>query len=428
MKIGLSSRMRVELGRARKQAAIVAIGAVLALASAAVIVGHENVHLPWQSDYVVKIAVPDASAVVPGRDEVRWAGIVVGRITAASASAGHAVLTAEIDPGKLGGARLYHDASLQLRPQTPLQDMYLDVISRGHPAAGPLGSDDVLAVAQTRSAVDVADVLNTFSEPIRNRLTELLGELATGLSPDGSSQLRFAFAQIAPMLETQKRLSNTIAQRRTIVSGLIHDSRLLFDELATRNADLARLVQVGAGTLSALGSQSPALDQTIAELPKTLAQMHSSFGQLELTLGDVQPALTALQPVAKALPNGLDALGAFSLHATPAVTALMPAIDALTPLARSLRPTASALRLAFARLAPQAPRLDRITAKVIPCELPVDKFFAWTLSVLKFGNAANRTSSPRGILVAPASSADPLTPDPTLAPAIGCADGKPAPR
>jgi ABC-type transporter Mla subunit MlaD len=420
--------MRVELGRARKSAAITAIGAALALASAAVIVGHENVHLPWQSDYVVKIAVPDASGVVPGRDEVRWAGIVVGRITAASTGAGHAVLTAEMDPGKLGGARLYHDAILRLRPQTPLQDMYLDVISRGHQATGSLGSDDVLDVAQTRSAVDVADVLNTFSESIRNRLTELLGELATGLSPDGGSRLRFAFAQIAPMLEAQKRLSNTLAQRRTIVSGLIHDSRLLFDELSTRNSELAKLLQVGAGTLGTLGSQSPALRQTIAELPQTLAQMHSSFGQLQLTLGDVQPALTALQPVAKALPTGLTALRAFSLPATPALTALMPAIDALTPLARSLRPTSSALQLAFARLAPQAPRLDRITAKVIPCELPVDKFFAWTLSVLKFGNAANRTSSPRGVLVAPASTADPLVPDPTLAPVIGCADGKPAPR
>jgi hypothetical protein len=155
--------------------------------------------------------------------------------------------------------------------------------------------------------------------------------------------------------------------------------------------------------------------------------MRSSFGRLGVTLDDVHPALTALQPAARALPAGLAALKAFALPATPALGALRPALSALTPLARNLAPTSVALEAAFAKLAPQAPRLDRVTAKVIPCELPVDKFFAWTLSVLKFGNAANRSSSPRGLLTTPPSE-NPSVPDPTLAPVTGCADGKPAPR
>jgi hypothetical protein len=155
--------------------------------------------------------------------------------------------------------------------------------------------------------------------------------------------------------------------------------------------------------------------------------MHGSFGRLQVTLADVRPTLIALIPAARALPAGLDALRGFAVPATPALSALVPPLQALTPLARNLAPTAGALHKAFTALAPHAPRLDRISGKVIPCELPVDKFFAWTLSVLKFGNAGNGTSSPRGILVAPLSE-DPTVRDPTLTPVTGCADGKPPPK
>ncbi|HEX4108491.1 MAG TPA: hypothetical protein VHX88_10175 [Solirubrobacteraceae bacterium] len=423
----VSTRARVELRRARKWAVIVVIGIVAAIAAAVELLAQENVQLPWQSWYVAHVAVNDATGVAPGLDQVRWAGIVVGDITGEKLENGRPVLTLQMNPGKLDGARLYRDAVLQLRPATPLQDMYMDVISRGHPAAGRLGPNEVLPAEDTQTPVNVADVLDTFSEPVVDRFQELLDELATGLSPSGGQQLRYAFGEIAPMLEAQKVLSNTVAQRKTIVAGLVHDSRLLFDELAARDADLSRLLQTGAATFQAVGSESPALRQLIAGLPPTLTQMQGSFARLDVTLADVRPALTALLPAARALPSGLSALRRFSLPATPALRSLDPALEALGPLARNLAPTATALHSAFNGLDPQAPRFDRITAKVVPCELPVDKFFAWTLSVFKFGNAGNRSASPRGQLVVPLSEVSAVK-DPTLEPATGCADGAPPPK
>ncbi|HWF53736.1 MAG TPA: MlaD family protein [Solirubrobacteraceae bacterium] len=422
----LSSRMRVELLRARRPLVIVALGVVAAIAAGAEIVGHENVHLPWQGSYTAHIAVDNATGVVGGLDEVRWAGIVVGRVTGVQFEHGQPVLSAEMNTGDLDGARLYRNATVQLRPETPLSDMYLDVVNRGTKSAGVLGPNQVLTASQTQAPVNVADVMDTFSEPVRTRLQELLDELATGLSPAGGTQLRDAFGYVGSLLVAQKRLSNVIAQRKVIVTGLVHDSRLLFDELSARNTQLATLLRTGSGTFAALGAQSPALRSLIAELPGTLSTMQSSFGQLQTTLADVRPALTDLVPTANALPAGLNALKRFSAPATPALTALEPAVDALEPLATNLAPTATALHQAFTTLVPQAPRLDRVTAKVVPCELPVDKFFAWTLSVLKFGNATNLSSSPRGLLVA-GPFEDPSLKDPTVAPVIGCADGKPAP-
>jgi phospholipid/cholesterol/gamma-HCH transport system substrate-binding protein len=422
----LSSRLRVEMARSRSSLAILVIGIVIAIAAAAEVVSRENVVLPWQSTYTVQIAVSNATGVVPGLDEVRWAGIVVGRITGVHFHGGQPVLTAEMNTGDLGGARLYGDAEVQLRPATPLQDMYLDVISRGQRSAGLLASNQVLDADQTELPVNVADVLNTFSEPVRERLQELLDELGTGLSPAGGQQLRDAFTELLPLLEAQKRLSQTVDTRQLLVKNVIHDSRLLFAELAQRSTQLGKLLQTGASTLGALGSESGPLAETLSELPGTLQQMRSSFTQLDTTLADVRPALSDLVPTANALPAGLKALERFAVDAFPALQALHPAVVSLTPLAEHLAPTASALQAAFAKLLPQAPELNSITAKVVPCELPVDKFFAWTLSLLKFGNADNRTDSPRGTLVT-GPFEDPLAKDPTVSPVIGCADSQPAP-
>jgi phospholipid/cholesterol/gamma-HCH transport system substrate-binding protein len=421
----MNSRMRVELRRARGPAVLLLLGILAGLGAMGALIARENVHLPWESEYTAQIAVSNATGVEPGLDEVRWAGIVVGRITGEKFVNGEPVITAQMRSSDLHGARLYKDAQVQLRPATPLSDMYLDVTSRGHASAGLLGSKQILQASQTQTPVNVADVLNTFSEPVRDRLQELLDELGTGLSPAGGQQLRYAYGDIASLLVAQKQLSDTIASRSSFVRLLVDDGRDLFTALNERNTELDGLVRHGSVTFSALGSESGALSRLIGELPGTLDQIHGSFGQLQTTLGVVRPALTDLLPTARALPTGLHSLKSFARAATPALKALNPAINALEPLAKNLPGTARALNASLTELEPQVPRLDTITAAILPCEFAVDKFFAYSLSTLKFNNVGNQTASPRGTLVTGALEASTVK-DPAISPAVGCADNKPA--
>ena len=74
-------------------------------------------------------------------------------------------------------------------------------------------------------------------------------------------------------------------------------------------------------------------------------------------------------------------------------------------------------------LRPAAPRLDRITAEVVPCELAVQKFFQWTLSILKFYDV--RGAMPRGLDVAGTKSAGGRVQDPAIVAAPSCAKGGP---
>ena len=80
----------------------------------------------------MKFEMADVTGVVPNRAEVRFYGIEAGKITDAQLIDGHAVLTATVAT-KFG--QVYKNATAQLRPNTALEDMYLDVTNRGTPSA-----------------------------------------------------------------------------------------------------------------------------------------------------------------------------------------------------------------------------------------------------------------------------------------------------
>jgi ABC-type transporter Mla subunit MlaD len=200
--------------------------------------------------------------------------------------------------------------------------------------------------------------------------------------------------------------------------------RLITDELARRDRAITGLVGAAGTTFHTLATRRTDIDRLLRQLPPTLDRMHASFTQLQGTLAQTRPALAALRPAARALPTGLTALRELSGDADPALAALRPAVRELNPLARHLAPTASALSSAFQSLEPQLPRIDRITSEITPCERRLQKFFAWTMSVFKFGNRSDRTSSPRGLLVSSIGDASNGA-DPNLVPVVNCANGRP---
>jgi virulence factor Mce-like protein len=383
-------RMLLEIRRAR--GGFLALIALIALAvGAAVIIGNGlRLNLPWQSTYTAKIAVDDAKGVAPGKQQVRISGLPVGKISKAELIDGHPVLTITLK-GKY--APLYRDARLRLRPKTPLDDLYLNVESRGHKSAGKLGGSDILAAERTRTPVDIGRVLNTFNADTRTRMEQAIDALGRGL-PDHGADFRATLVKLAPFLYSAQRLTHETAIRRGATRRLIHNFGLMTAELGRRDTQLRRLVRGGASTFTSLAQSDRQLSQLLVDFPPTLRQLQSSFAVLRSTADELDPAFDALQPAARALPAGLEALRQFSVDARPGLAALRKPLPALSSLVRQLAPTSSSLAQSFDSLSPTAPRLDRITAAVVPCELAVEKFFANTLSLMKFSDS--RGGIPRG--------------------------------
>jgi len=355
-------RLTLEIRRARGGFLAVLVLGALTIGAIAVIANGLRLNMPWTKTYTARVAVDDAKGVVPGKQQVRISGLPVGKVTKAQLVDGRPVLTIMIK-GKY--APLYRDARLRLRPKTPLDDLYLNVESRGQKSAGEVTSGQVLTAERTIVPVDIGRVLDAFNAATRVRMEQAIDELGRAL-PDRGAQLRETIVRLAPFLEAAQRLSRATAERRGYTRRLVHNFRLTMEELGRRDRSLRMLVRGGAETFTQLAARERSLTGLLDELPPTLRQL--------------QPAFAALR--------------SFSSEATPALRALRRPLPALSRLVAAVSPTAQGLDRAFAGLAPTAPRLDRITKAIVPCELAIQKFFANTLSLMKFYDA--RGLVPRG--------------------------------
>jgi ABC-type transporter Mla subunit MlaD len=386
------ARVKLELTRAARPATVVVAGILLALGIVSYI-GTQVSETLLATTYQVKFAVEDVSGVRDGMNDLRIKGVRAGTITKVEMDGTQPVITAEVDEAY---GEIYRNARARLRPNTPLQDMYLDVVDRGTPKAGRAGDDDEpLPADQTDLPVPVADVLNTFQPAVRSRLQSLLDEFGNGLADRGRS-LGTAFVQLTPLLRAADRVAVQLARRRPMVKRLIGNTAVLTRSLNERDRELRKLVRGGARALGTLQAGRGDLDSTLRELPDTLSALDSSFAAVRGITGDVDRALVALRPVVERVEPGLRDVRALNSTAAPAVRALQTPIRRLVPLSDALRPLSASLSAAIAALRPQMDTVAKVTRDLASCKKGVQGFFQWDASMVKYGDA--RGPAPRGNL------------------------------
>jgi ABC-type transporter Mla subunit MlaD len=384
------ARVALEVKRSLRPLAVVLFGLALALAGLAYIATRIPGHGGLTKSQKVQFTVADATGVVAGRDEVRVSGIPAGTITSVELGHGHAILTAAIDHEY---APIYRDARAQLRPNTPLQDMYLDVVDRGTAASGKAAAGRPLPEAQTSSSVAIADVLQMFDADTRARLRTTLAEFGAGIDGEGAA-VRNAFVSLTPLLDAARRLTTQISSRQTMTRRLVQNTATLTEELGHRQRELRRLVNDTGATLTAIQDGGHGLDATLRELPPTLTSLTGATSALDVTLPDVDTAVRRLQPVADRLTASLGSLRRLSDAARPALDALRPAVRDVGPLVSELRPASANLARAVEALQPQAGAVDHVTTTLGRCTFVLQRFFQWTQSVFATGDA--RGVAPRG--------------------------------
>jgi ABC-type transporter Mla subunit MlaD len=373
------SLLRIEMKRAARPLIMLAIGFGVALLAAQYILS--NINGGVGATRTIKVQVADATGVVPQRAEVRFEGIGAGTVQNVDLAGGHAVLTATVAT-KFGP--IYKNATIAVRPNTALQDMYLDVISRGTPGAGSLTSRDVVPVDQTQSPVSISDVLNVFQPGVRAHMYNVLNQLGNGLQ-DRGAMLRRAFVDLAPLLRIAGRVSDQLAVRAEVTKQLVHNAGTLSSVLAQRTGQLQNVVLAGTKTLQALSTQGGVpLQQTLAELPGTLAAIPRTTDAVNRLLVRLDPAITALNPVADRLPSALADLRSFAASANPAVVALRTPVVRLVPLSRQLKPFSAALASSLTEIKPQTGYVHSVTTDLVACKQTLYEFFNWNASVFKF--------------------------------------------
>jgi ABC-type transporter Mla subunit MlaD len=411
------ARITLELKRSLRSGIIVALsliaGAYIALRIADDI--GSNVGVSTQS---VSFLVSNASDVVAQSDEVRFLGIPAGRISSVEMTPRGPLITASFN-SQYG--HIYRNARAVIRPNTALEDMYLDIVYPGTKSSGLAGTAKPLPADQTDTSVNVDDVLNVFGADTRASLRTLLDNLGNGLADRGAS-LREGFVDAVPFIEVAGRLSAQLAERAPLVRQLVHNAAVLTDDLGQNQASLRQLITSGSATLTTLEDGSQNLNATLADLPPTLTDLKSSLSSVSGVVGTVDTAIKSLYPVANDLPTSLAAVRRLSASASPAVQALQTPVQRLVPLAQQLVPLSANLSTTVSRLLPQVPALSKLIGDLAGCRTGVQGFFEWNPSLAKYGD--ERGQSPRGNVALGAQSSGVLT-DPFEQAESACTSGMP---
>jgi phospholipid/cholesterol/gamma-HCH transport system substrate-binding protein len=357
--------MRRALRAQRRNLIAVAALVVLALATVIYILEHQPAFTLGHSYYTVKAQFASASAVTPGQGQaVTIAGVQVGLIGGVEVKHGRAVVDMDIYKRY---APIYRDATVLLRPRTPLKDMYLE-LDPGTRSAGKVADGGELPIANTEPDIDVDQILGSLDADTRTYLLLLLSGGAQALSGRGGGSGRPSPSTVAALQQVLKRFgpidrhaldfTKLLSTRDKQLSLAIHDLNLVAGSLGGVDVQLASLVRSSDKSFGAIASQDKALSSALAQLPSTLTTTRTALGKVKSFASATGPALSKLTPFAKDLGPALAAVKPLAQDTTKSLS------GQLRPFARAVQPFAKLLTPTFEKLAAVEPQLTS-SVKVI---------------------------------------------------------------
>ncbi|MCW3016658.1 MAG: hypothetical protein JWO02_3750 [Solirubrobacterales bacterium] len=320
------------------------------VACAAYVLVHERAPVPFRDVYEVRATLSSAAGVEPGLGQpVQVAGVKVGQISGLRVRGGRAEVTMEIKRKLL--PELRENATAQLEPITPLKDMRIE-LDPGRPPAERLPGGATIDIEQTGAPVPLSQLLSTLDGDTRAFLTTLITSLGQGTQGRGPDIRRMLLA-LGPTTSQARELAATLAERQRQLSRLVTNVAAVTGA-ASRDHELAGLVEAGHRTLAAIARQDGQLRASVSALPRTLTDVRSALQSGASFADELRPTLLKLRPSVDRLPRALTAIGEFSDTGQRALK------DELRPLVRESRPLLRRLSGATSDLNAVAPDLTRV--------------------------------------------------------------------
>ncbi|MGK2948152.1 MAG: MCE family protein [Acidimicrobiales bacterium] len=286
---------------------IVSVLLIGAVTGAAFLVG--LLHL-LERTYEMEGSFRDAAGLRTG-DDVKVAGVKVGRVTSVSADREEGLVQVEwvIDQGVDIGEGAGADVALE----TLLGSKFIRI---SEPAEGDRLMEDlpreerVIPVDRTTTPVDVFDLTRDATERIdatdNDRLNQLVNQLAAitdgkrGTITDlieGVDQVASAInereVQLDALLASADELAANLADKDDTLVQLIDSSRTILDFLVQRRDQLA--AALGSGS-DAVRSLSVLIDTNAAELDAILSDLHPTLAVVDRNLPELNRALAISGP------------------------------------------------------------------------------------------------------------------------------------
>jgi phospholipid/cholesterol/gamma-HCH transport system substrate-binding protein len=296
----------------------------------------------------------DQAANLADNEDVRVAGVKVGRVISVSPSSG--LTDAKMELGAKY-APLPLDTHAILRSKTLLGENYVE-LTFGSPTAPKLSEYGYLPYRQVAATQQVDQVLGAFDAPTRAALKQFLADFSSALDGEGTS-LNGAVADAAPAVTDLQQTVAILDRQGADVQRLVNASGVALRAIAGNSGALQSLVTSGDQVLGATAARNRALTQTVGALPPLLAQLRPALEQVQATSQDAAPTLHALAPVAPLVAPALSQADTLAptltrlFHALPATTAsVRRGVPAATDVVGSVKTLSGALDAAGRQLVP----------------------------------------------------------------------------
>jgi len=343
--------LRKSLKRYGVHLAAIVILVVVSLGVAGYILSNQRLYLPaWvpvvgTDFYVVNAEFASAQAVTPGQGQtVNIAGVSVGEIGNVTLKNGAANVELKI---RRAHAPIYKDATMLLRPRTPLSDMYIDM-KPGHPRAGEIPENGTVPLANTKPTVNFDEFLSVLDSDTRDYLQNLLTAAGQGL--DGQAgNLRQGLKRFPTTGKYGTRIVRELQTRHKNIKRAITNLALLSEALGDNSKIFASLIDSSSVTFRTWASQQQSIREIIQLAPGAFGKTSDAVEASEPVIEDTAVAFKNLQPLARDLGVSLKSLRPFFRDQTKVTR------DQFRPLARDSQPLLEVLSPASKDLAKMTP-------------------------------------------------------------------------
>lgn len=299
---------------------------------------------PFASPRTVRALFADSAGLARIGAEVRMAGTHAGEVIGRERQGRLALVTMQLEDS---AGTVHTDATAELRPRLLFEGTSYVDLEPGSPGARPLG-DSTLPVAQTSSAVSVADAVGVLDAPTRAAFQTDARELSSTFTA-GAGAMQHTLRRL-PAVTRDTATAMTAARGhdglRRAVQGFARASRTV----AAQRADLVPLADGLRRTARA--AASPALDADLRALPPALDDVRSGADA-------ASGILDRLDPLARDLQPGVERLA-------PTLDVVRPLLRAATPVLRGTGPLVEELRTTLAAAGRAAPGARRLLGAIDP--------------------------------------------------------------
>jgi phospholipid/cholesterol/gamma-HCH transport system substrate-binding protein len=329
---------------------------IVALVTTYVILQEQRLRIPIleEKPFEMKAEFETTQAVVPGQGQaLRVAGVKIGDVQSVDLENGHGVVTFAVDRDYLP---IYKDATILMRPQTGLKDMFFE-LDPGTAKAGDIPEGYTILAANTAPDVNLDEILQALDGDSQSYLRLLLVGAGKGL--DGRDKdLGKLLGGLGPINDDLRKLNSKVAERQQNVRTLIHNFNELTAAVGHANEDLTQLVSSSNSALARIAEQDPSVQRAVALLPGTLATAERTLNDVTEYANVLGPTFDKLRPFARNLDEANSSLTELANGTTSTLK------NQIRPFVRAARKPVPDLRQAAQEYSSAAPRLTVIGKKL----------------------------------------------------------------